>query len=122
MNIMFRRCHLGRVIVYDTVTKRGWRVHIVNHAIDVIIQAVLHEDWDPDNGLEVPAIGGEEDCVVSFWCISVRPVPDGDFFRIVSIGNMGIIRTLPGNSFLFGEDFDILDWIFMIVIMRVMLP
>jgi len=60
------RCHLGRVIRYDTITKFGWSVHIANHAIKVIIEKILHEDWDIENGLEVPIVEDEDDCVVSF--------------------------------------------------------
>jgi len=66
--LTFRRCHLGRVILYDTVTKLGWSVHVGNHPIKVIIEHLLQEDWDQENGLEVPIVGDEEDCVVCPPC------------------------------------------------------
>lgn len=60
------RCHLGKVILYDTVTKLGWSVNVANHAIKVVIENLLHDDWDKENGLEVPIVGDEEDCVDCF--------------------------------------------------------
>lgn len=57
-------CHLGKTIRYDTVGKRNWSVSIQTHPIKVVIERVLNEDWDPENGLEVPAAEEEKDCVV----------------------------------------------------------
>jgi putative lipase involved disintegration of autophagic bodies len=70
----FRRCHLGKVIVYDTVTKLGWSVNIANHAIKVVVEKILHEDWDKENEVEVPALSYEEDCVVRLHIFALRLV------------------------------------------------
>ena len=61
------RCHMGKVIVYDTVTKYGWRVGIASHVIRTVITKVLHEDWEDvsTGGRAVPLAVGEEDCTVS---------------------------------------------------------
>jgi len=50
-------CHLGRSIVYDTVTKLKWAVDVRTHPIKVVIDQVLSLDW------EVPPADIEEDCV-----------------------------------------------------------
>ena len=57
------RCHLGRVIVYDTITKLGWSSNVQNHGIKTIIDQILSKDWDPD--MPVPEAVVQEDCVVS---------------------------------------------------------
>jgi putative lipase involved disintegration of autophagic bodies len=57
------RCHLGRVIRYDTVSKLGWVADIRTHGIAQVVERVLDEDWDPDQGREVPDFYEEEDCV-----------------------------------------------------------
>jgi lipase ATG15 len=61
------RCHLGRSIVYDTVSELGWRVYIQNHGIVPVIEIVLNGTWGPaeKEGREVPEAKFEEDCVVS---------------------------------------------------------
>jgi len=56
-------CHLGKVIRYDTVSKRNWSVSTSSHVIKFVIDKILNEDWDPDNGLEVPRAEAEKDCV-----------------------------------------------------------
>jgi putative lipase involved disintegration of autophagic bodies len=60
------RCHLGRSIRYDTVSKLNWSVDIRTHPIKVVIERILNEDWDPENGLEVPIAEEQSDCVVCF--------------------------------------------------------
>lgn len=62
---MESKCHTGRVIRYDTVSKLGWTVDIRTHAILVVVEKVLSEDWDPENGRSVPEFYDEGDCVVS---------------------------------------------------------
>lgn len=62
------RCHLGKVILYDTVTKNGWSVSPSNHPIKVVIEKILSEDWDPENGVSVPDAAEQTDCVV---CLSL---------------------------------------------------
>jgi hypothetical protein len=37
------------------------------HAIKVIIEKLLNEDWDPSEGREVPLVEPEVDCVVSVY-------------------------------------------------------
>jgi len=50
-------CHLGRSIVYDTVTRLKWAVDIRTHPLKVVIEQILSLDW------EVPPADIEEDCV-----------------------------------------------------------
>jgi len=74
-SIFVPRCHLGQVALYDTVTKLGWSVDVRTHGIAVVIEKILHEDWElpteDTNGREVPEIMAEEDCVVSLDLLSV---------------------------------------------------
>ncbi|KAF9463423.1 Alpha/Beta hydrolase protein [Collybia nuda] len=63
---MESRCHLGKSILYDTVGKLDWSVDIRTHPIKVVIEKILNEDWDPENGVEVPAAEEEKDCVDCF--------------------------------------------------------
>ncbi|KAG6916910.1 hypothetical protein DXG01_004743 [Tephrocybe rancida] len=60
------RCHLGKTIRYDTVTRRKWSVSVSGHGIKFIIDKLLNEDWDPESGLEVPVAEAEHDCVDCF--------------------------------------------------------
>ncbi|KAG6861793.1 hypothetical protein C0995_012297 [Termitomyces sp. Mi166 len=59
-------CHLGKTIRYDTVTRRNWGVSVSTHPIKFIIEKLLNEDWDPENGVEVPVAEAEKDCVDCF--------------------------------------------------------
>lgn len=54
------RCHLGQVILYDTVQKLGWSVDIRNHPIKVIIDKLFSDnsDWKEEFNGE---LGPEED-------------------------------------------------------------
>ena len=63
------RCHLGRTIKYDTVSKLSWSANVIHHGIVALIDGVLANevvDWRGDgvNG-SVPEAVPEEDCVVS---------------------------------------------------------
>ena len=58
------KCHLGNVILYDTVTSRKWSVNIANHGIRAIVD-LLESDFDPENKISVPVAEPEKDCVVS---------------------------------------------------------
>ena len=60
------RCHLGRSIVYDTVSNLSWAVDIRTHGIVNVIENVLNKTWAPSEeiGREVPVAAPEEDCVV----------------------------------------------------------
>lgn len=72
MLIPSTRCHIGRSIVYDTVTNLSWSVDIRKHGIVNVIDNILNTTWAPSEeiGREVPAAIVEEDCVVSFWAKS----------------------------------------------------
>ncbi|KAF9029123.1 alpha/beta-hydrolase [Hymenopellis radicata] len=60
------RCHVGKIIKYDTVKKLGWRVNVQNHPINVVIDLLSREeDWE--EARQVPqAIDEDEDCVDCF--------------------------------------------------------
>ncbi|OSD02145.1 alpha/beta-hydrolase [Trametes coccinea BRFM310] len=64
------KCHLGRVIRYDTVTKLGWSANIIHHGIQAVIEGILSRDdvdWSEDGkNSSVPAFTSEEDCVDCF--------------------------------------------------------
>ncbi|CAK5271096.1 unnamed protein product [Mycena citricolor] len=60
------KCHQGKRILYDTVTKRGWSVDSRQHGIAFIVEKLLNEDWDAEAGLEVPEIDEQTDCVDCF--------------------------------------------------------
>jgi len=38
------RCHLGQVVLYDTVQKLGWSVNVRNHGIKVVVDKLLADD------------------------------------------------------------------------------
>lgn len=60
------RCHLGKSIVYDTVSNLSWSVDVRTHPIITVIEKILNEPWAPsvEIGREVPEAAVEEDCVV----------------------------------------------------------
>jgi putative lipase involved disintegration of autophagic bodies len=57
------RCHLGKTIVYDTITKFKWSQALVHHPIAVVIDKVLAEDWE--EGRPVPEAVPQLDCQVN---------------------------------------------------------
>ncbi|KAF9496751.1 alpha/beta-hydrolase [Pleurotus eryngii] len=59
------RCHLGKMIRYDTVSVLDWGVDVRRHGIVNIIEKVLAEPWPPsvEENREVPEAKAEEDCV-----------------------------------------------------------
>ena len=61
----FFRCHLGKIIKYDTITQKGWKSSVVNHGIKVIIDSLLNEDWEAGDGAvparEVPEARNEDE-------------------------------------------------------------
>ncbi|KAK7036136.1 putative lipase ATG15 [Favolaschia claudopus] len=59
-------CHQGQRILYDTVTKRNWSVDVRQHGIQFIVEKLLNEDWDAENGVEVPEVDVQSDCVDCF--------------------------------------------------------
>jgi hypothetical protein len=72
---MESRCHLGKTIVYDTVSNLSWGVDLRTHPIANMIEKILADPWPPaeELGREVPeAVPQGDDCVVSFssnhWC------------------------------------------------------
>lgn len=72
------RCHIGKTILYDTVSELNWRVDLRHHPINALID-ILQEDWDPALavGREVPVMTDEDvDCVVrAVLCFSVSTDP-----------------------------------------------
>ena len=66
---MESRCHLGKTIVYDTVSNLSWGVDLRTHPIANMIEKILVDPWPPaeELGREVPeAVPQDDDCVVSF--------------------------------------------------------
>ncbi|KAG0701595.1 Alpha/Beta hydrolase protein [Suillus ampliporus] len=63
---METRCHLGKVIRYDTVTHLKWSVDVRTHPISQIIERLLNEDWTQEEGRTVPQAKADEDCVECF--------------------------------------------------------
>lgn len=61
------RCHLGKSIIYDTISNLSWPSDVRSHTIQTVIQRLLSEPWPPalEVGREVPEAIAEEDCVVS---------------------------------------------------------
>ncbi|KAF6754451.1 lipase [Ephemerocybe angulata] len=71
-------CHLGRTIVYDTVTHLGWSVDVRTHGIVPMIEKILAEPWQPsvDEGREVPLPAEQVDCVECYsWEFGDFPEP-----------------------------------------------
>ena len=65
---MESRCHLGKTIVYDTVSNLSWGVDLRSHPIASMIETILADPWPPaeELGREVPEAVLQEDCAVSF--------------------------------------------------------
>ena len=67
-------CHLGKVILYDTVSKLGWSASARTHGIRMVIDQLLSQDWEPGKdgaeGHQVPEFVEENDCVVRVCLIS----------------------------------------------------
>ena len=100
----YSRCHLGKVIRYDTVTQQGWSVDVRTHGIKVIIDRLLASDWDSGDNDDknsthkaVPDFYDEEDCIVSaprqrlgthHSCVCYA-------FRTVTTGSLVIIVMSP---------------------------
>lgn len=63
---MESRCHLGNIIEYDTVTNLSWAVRVTNHPIVTVIDHILSKAWPAaeEQGLEVPPMKRQDDCVV----------------------------------------------------------
>ncbi|KAJ7592889.1 alpha/beta-hydrolase [Mycena floridula] len=62
---MESRCHLGKSIVYDTVSNLSWSVDVRTHGIVAVIEKLLSDPWAPsvEVGREVPEALPEEECV-----------------------------------------------------------
>ena len=62
-------CHLGKSIVYDTVSNLSWSVDVRTHGIVNVIERLLSDPWPPsvEEGREVPQANAEVDCVVSLF-------------------------------------------------------
>ncbi len=81
------RCHVGKIIKYDTVKKLGWRVNVQNHPINVVIDLLSREeDWE--GARQVPqAVDEDEDCVVSTVCFVIATLLTASY-RTVSNGSI----------------------------------
>jgi len=69
------RCHLGKSIVYDTVSNLSWSVDVRTHGIVNVIDNILGKPWPPADevGREVPESQLEVDCVVCLLCLCLGP-------------------------------------------------
>ncbi|KAF8126945.1 alpha/beta-hydrolase [Boletus edulis] len=65
---METKCHLGKSIVYDTVSNLSWAVDVRKHGIVSVIDDVLSRPWQAssDAGREVPVAEPEVDCMECF--------------------------------------------------------
>ena len=116
---LHERCHLGKVIRYDTVTKYGWSVSASTHGIQYVIDRVLASDWEEGDGTEgsgkpVPDEIDEQDCVVSRTC-STHSRLLSLHFRIALRGNlansaMQVLRLTPLLQDAINERYDIYAW------------
>ncbi|KAH8106806.1 alpha/beta-hydrolase [Cristinia sonorae] len=112
------RCHLGKSIVYDTVSKLGWKVDVRKHPIREVISKVIEEDmpeggWDEDweceeseggggddeecggrrrVGRRVPIPRAEEDCTVCVFQRLYRFAPGTDAAPRTGLLQVGIWR------------------------------
>ncbi|KZT67463.1 alpha/beta-hydrolase [Daedalea quercina L-15889] len=84
---MESRCHLGRSVIYDTVSNFSWSVDIRTHGIVNVIENLLSQPWPPSEevGREVPEYAVEDDCLECYsWdfgdyppsSVSTRDVED----------------------------------------------
>ena len=91
---MESRCHLGKTIIYDTVSNLSWGVDLRSHPIASMIETILADPWPPaeELGREVPEAVPQRDCVVSLSfddrnslspCSSIR-FPSHIFDRFLS--------------------------------------
>ncbi|KAI5122899.1 hypothetical protein M0805_007577 [Coniferiporia weirii] len=62
---MESRCHLGKSIVYDTISNLSWSSDIRTHTILTVIEKLLSSPWPPslEVGRSVPEAITEDDCV-----------------------------------------------------------
>ncbi len=94
------RCHLGRVIRYDAISKLGWSANIVHHGIQALIDGILAKedlDWGEEGApRSVPAFSSEEDCVVSsgvFLCL-VRGAECARMAGLLQLGVRGLSERI----------------------------
>lgn len=88
---MESRCHLGKTIVYDTVSNLSWSVDLRTHPIANMIDIVLADPWPPaeELGREVPeAVPQEDDCVVRFFSVENLPSSVPFCFRFAFCNSM----------------------------------
>ncbi|KAG9314957.1 Ctf8-domain-containing protein [Chiua virens] len=80
------RCHLGKSIVYDTVSNLSWAVDVRTHGIVSVIENILSQPWQAcsEVGREVPEAKPETDCVECFtW--EFGDFPPGDMIVPIAI-------------------------------------
>lgn len=88
------KCHLGKTIVYDTMTKFKWSQALIHHPIAVIIDKVLAEDWEEDR--PVPEAMAQTNCLVSL-VVAISPINNIDH-RIVTSGISFLMTELASNA------------------------
>lgn len=100
LTICIQRCHLGRSIVYDTVSNLSWSVDIRTHGIVNVIENLLSQPWPPSEeiGREVPEPVVEDDCVVCVLLGLMRR--DSASYHLMGgrSVSVGISVTIPRSS------------------------
>ena len=75
------RCHLGKVVLYDTVTKLKWTVDVWTHSVREIVERLLAEDLEwadepsPDNDKTISQVTWP-------WWVAVRRIKTRTRIRI----------------------------------------
>ncbi|KAJ3778084.1 alpha/beta-hydrolase [Lentinula raphanica] len=76
---MESRCHLGKSIIYDTVSNSSWSVDVRTHGIVAVIEKILSNPWPPsvEIGREVPEAASEDDCIECYsWDFGTYPMQE----------------------------------------------
>ncbi|THH05861.1 hypothetical protein EW145_g4489 [Phellinidium pouzarii] len=62
---MESRCHLGKSVVYDTISNLSWSSDIRTHTIKTVIEKLLSVPWPPsvEVGRDVPEAVAEDGCI-----------------------------------------------------------
>jgi putative lipase involved disintegration of autophagic bodies len=98
---METKCHLGKVIRYDTVSQLGWSVDVRTHSILQIIERLLADDWveEGQEGRTVPEAKADVDCIVSVVFIFVIPLALTEGPGLLQLGVWGFysLELIPGT-------------------------
>lgn len=87
---MESRCHIGKTIVYDTVSNLSWHVDLRSHPIANMIDTILADPWPPaeELGREVPEAVLQDDCVVSSFLTVGVPSSSVLLFSVLPLENL----------------------------------